>query len=159
MFLYIKMFLSKFKTNSMFHSYDTWTKSDLFITNHNTKLFEQSCACLCIAYCVFVYNKLPNEIKSVKSIIKFKNILCNFQLEKSLKKSGRIFDSWLLICRNWVKEISLYCNCQCFILCAVLINVLCGPVHVCNYIGFTCLFAFTVTFYCNYSLDVSNIIL
>jgi hypothetical protein len=66
--LYIKMSLSKFKTNSMFHSHDTRTKSDLLITSHNTKLFEQS-----IAYNgVFVYNKLPSEIKSVKSIIKFK---------------------------------------------------------------------------------------
>jgi hypothetical protein len=77
--LYIKMSLSKFKTNSMFHSHDTRTKSDLFITSHNTKLFEQS-----IAYSgVLVYNKLPSEIKSVNSIIKFKKILRNFLLEKS----------------------------------------------------------------------------
>jgi hypothetical protein len=42
--LYIKMSLNKFKTNYMFHSHDTRTKSDLFITSHNTKLFEQSTA-------------------------------------------------------------------------------------------------------------------
>jgi hypothetical protein len=77
--LYIKMSLSKFKTNSIFHSHDTRTKSDLFITSHNTKLFEQS-----IAYNgVLVYSKLPSEIKSVKSIIKFKKVLRNFLLEKS----------------------------------------------------------------------------
>jgi hypothetical protein len=77
--LCIKMSLSKFKTNSMFHSHDTRTKSDLFITSHNTKLLEQS-----IAYNgVLVYNKLPSEIKNVKSIIKFKKILINFLLEKS----------------------------------------------------------------------------
>jgi hypothetical protein len=77
--LYIKMSLSKFKTDSMFHSYDTRTKSDLFITSHNTKLFEQS-----IAYKgVLVYNKIPSEIKSVKSIMKFKKILRNFLLERS----------------------------------------------------------------------------
>jgi len=40
--LYIEMYLSRFKTNSMFHSYDTRNKSYLFITSHNTKLFEQS---------------------------------------------------------------------------------------------------------------------
>jgi hypothetical protein len=76
---YIKMSLSKFKTNFMFHLHDTRTKSDLFITSHNTKLFEHS-----IAYNgVLVYNKLPSQIKSVKSIIKFKKILSNFPLEKS----------------------------------------------------------------------------
>jgi hypothetical protein len=71
---------SKFKTNSTFHSHDTRTKSHLFITSHNTKLFEQS-----IAYNgVLVYDKLPSEIKSVvKLIIKFKKMLGNFLLEKS----------------------------------------------------------------------------
>jgi hypothetical protein len=73
-----KMSLSKFKTNSMFHLHDTSNKSDLFITSHNTKLFEQS-----IAYNgVLVYNKLPSEIKSVKSITTFKKIFSNFLLEK-----------------------------------------------------------------------------
>jgi hypothetical protein len=69
------MSLNKFKTNSMLHSHDTRTKSDLFITSHNTKLFEQSTA----YYGVLVYNKLP----SVKSIIKFKKTLRNYLLEKS----------------------------------------------------------------------------
>jgi hypothetical protein len=32
---------------------------------------------------VLIYNKLPSEIKSVKSIIKFKKILSNFLLEKN----------------------------------------------------------------------------
>ena len=40
--LCIEMYLSGFKTNSVFHSYDTRNKSDLFITSHNIKLFEQS---------------------------------------------------------------------------------------------------------------------
>jgi hypothetical protein len=57
---------------------------------------------------------------------------------------GRIYDSWQLICRNWVKDLSPYCNCLCFLLCTMLISILCGPVHVCNYIRFRCLFAFTV---------------
>jgi hypothetical protein len=51
--------LSKFKTNSMFHSHDTRNKADFFITSHNTQLFEQS-----IAYNgVLIYNTLPSEIK------------------------------------------------------------------------------------------------
>jgi hypothetical protein len=33
------------KTNSMIHLHDTRQKSDLFITGHNTKLFEQSRTC------------------------------------------------------------------------------------------------------------------
>jgi len=65
------MYLSRFKTNSVFHSYDTRNKSDLFITGHNIKLFEQS-----ITYNgVLIYNKLSFEIKGVKCIMKFKKIL------------------------------------------------------------------------------------
>jgi hypothetical protein len=41
---------------------------------------------------VLVYNKLLSEIKSVKSIIKFKKILRNFLLEEFLF-GGRIYDS------------------------------------------------------------------
>jgi hypothetical protein len=82
------MSLIKSKTNYLFHSHDTRIKSDLFITSHNTKLFKQS-----IAYNgVLVYNKLPSEIKSVKSIIKFKKILSNFLLEKILF-GGRVYYS------------------------------------------------------------------
>jgi hypothetical protein len=40
--LYTKMYLSRFKTNSMFHSYNTRNKSNLFITSHNNKLFVHS---------------------------------------------------------------------------------------------------------------------
>jgi hypothetical protein len=53
--------------------------SHLFISGHNTKLFEKS-----VAYSgVLIYNKLSNEIKSIKYITKFKKILTNFLLEKS----------------------------------------------------------------------------
>jgi hypothetical protein len=63
----------------MFHSCDTRNKSDLFITSHNTKLFEQS-----IAYNgVLLYNKLPSDIKRVGWIMKFKKMLVYFLLEKS----------------------------------------------------------------------------
>lgn len=39
------MDLTRFKTNSVFHLYETRNKSDLFITELSTKLFAQ-----CIAY-------------------------------------------------------------------------------------------------------------
>jgi len=55
------MYLSRFKANYMFHGNDTRKKSDLFITCHNTKLFEQN-----MSYNgMFIYSKLSNEIKSV----------------------------------------------------------------------------------------------
>jgi hypothetical protein len=55
----------------MFHGYDARNSSDLFITSHNTKLFEQS-----IAYNgMLIYNKLSNDIKGVICIMKFKKIL------------------------------------------------------------------------------------
>jgi len=69
--LYTEMYLSRLKTNYMFHGYDTRNMPDLFITSHNTKLFEQS-----IAYnSTLIYNKLSNEIKSVMCLMNFKKIL------------------------------------------------------------------------------------
>jgi hypothetical protein len=62
----------------MFHSYDTRNTSDLFISGHNTKLFEES-----ITYnSVLIYNKLSHEIKNVTCKMKCKKII-NFLLEKS----------------------------------------------------------------------------
>jgi hypothetical protein len=73
------MSLSSFKTNSMFHSYDTQTKSDLFMSSHNTKSFEQS-----ITYNgMLIYNNMSSEIKSIKSTTQFKEILTKFLLENS----------------------------------------------------------------------------
>ena len=55
-------------------------KSDLFISCHNTKLFEQS-----ITYNgVLIYNKPSREIKTVTCIMKFKQMIINFLLEKRL---------------------------------------------------------------------------
>lgn len=62
----------------MFHSYGV--KLYLFITRHNTKLFEQ-----CTAYnSMLIYNKLSNEIKSLKSITKFKKIITNYLLSRKM---------------------------------------------------------------------------
>jgi len=76
--VFTKMYLGRFKMNSVFRSYDTRNKSDLINTSHNTKLLERT-----IAYSgVLIYYKLSHEIKSVKCIMKFKKILIGFLLEK-----------------------------------------------------------------------------
>jgi hypothetical protein len=68
-----------YKTNSVFHSYNTWNKSDLFISSHNTKLFEQN-----VTYNgMLINNKLSSEIISIKSTTRFKKILTKCLLEKS----------------------------------------------------------------------------
>jgi hypothetical protein len=73
------MSLDAFKTNSMFHSYNTRNNSKLFITSHNTKLFEQS-----IAYSsVHIYHKLSSEIKGIKSRTLFTKTLTEFLLERT----------------------------------------------------------------------------
>jgi hypothetical protein len=51
--------LSKFILNSVFHSHDLSNKRDLFITSHNTRLFEHSIA----NNSVLIYNKLSSEAK------------------------------------------------------------------------------------------------
>jgi predicted metallopeptidase len=75
-----KMDLTRFKTNSVLHSYEIRSKSDLFIADLNTKLFAQR-----IAYnSVLIYNSLSHEIKSITCVMKFKIIIFNFLLEKFL---------------------------------------------------------------------------
>ena len=73
------MSLHTFKTNFMFHSYNTQNTSELFIKSHNTKLFEQT-----FAYSgVHIYNKLSSEIKGIKSTTLFKKTLTEFLLERT----------------------------------------------------------------------------
>lgn len=80
MLLYEKMDLTRFKTNSVLHSYEIRSKSDLFIADLDTKLFAQR-----ITYnSVLIYNSLSHEIKSVTCVMKFKIIIFNFLLEKFL---------------------------------------------------------------------------
>jgi len=52
---------------------------DLFITGHNTKLFEESFTHNGVLIC----NKLSSEIKNIEPITKFKKILFNFLIKKS----------------------------------------------------------------------------
>lgn len=65
--LFTKIFLCRCKTHSMFHSY-------------GVILFKQSTA----YNSMLIQNKLSNEIKSPKSIIKFKKVLINFLLSSKL---------------------------------------------------------------------------
>ena len=63
----------------MVPSYDTRSKSDLFTTSHDTKLFEQ----IIFYIGVLIYNTLSRDIKSVQCVMKFKKIIIiNFLLEK-----------------------------------------------------------------------------
>jgi hypothetical protein len=56
---------------SLVYSHNKWNKSDLFITGHNTKLFE-----LCFTHIgVLIFNKLYSEIKNTEPMMKFKKIL------------------------------------------------------------------------------------
>jgi hypothetical protein len=71
--LYTKMYVGSLKINSIFHTYDTWSKSDLFISGHNTKLFEQSLTESGVLICY----KCLYEIKSVTCIVKFKKMIIN----------------------------------------------------------------------------------
>jgi hypothetical protein len=76
--LQFRMSLNNHKTNSMIHLHDTRQKSDMFITGHNTKLFEKS-----TTYSVFhIYNKLAKEIKNTDTLTKFKKNLIDFLIEK-----------------------------------------------------------------------------
>jgi hypothetical protein len=63
--------MNNYKTNSKIHLHDTRRKSDLFITGHNTKLFEQS-----TTYSgIHIYNRLAKEIKNTETLREFKKKL------------------------------------------------------------------------------------
>jgi hypothetical protein len=56
----------------------TRQKSDLFITSHNTKLFEQS-----TSYSgIHIYNRLAKEIKNIETLTKFEKKLADFVIEE-----------------------------------------------------------------------------
>jgi hypothetical protein len=51
---------------------------DLFVTGHNTKLFEQS-----TTYSgIHIYNILAREIKNIETLTKFKKKLADFLIEE-----------------------------------------------------------------------------
>jgi len=76
--LYTKMYLNKFKTNSIFHTHDTRNKSDLFISGHNTTYLNTVSH---TTACLLTINFLTKL--SVTGIMKFKKMIINFLLEKS----------------------------------------------------------------------------
>jgi hypothetical protein len=92
--LYTNMYLSRFITDSVFHSYDTRNKLDLLIKGHNTELLERS-----ISYnSVLIYNKLSHEIIGVKCITKFKKI--HFTWKEFLFWGIIYYDYWSLFFKH-----------------------------------------------------------
>jgi hypothetical protein len=62
----------------MIRLHDTRQKPDLFITGHNTKLFEKS-----ITYSgIHICNRLAKEIKNTETLTKLKNKLIDFLIEE-----------------------------------------------------------------------------
>jgi hypothetical protein len=96
------MYLSRFKTGSVFHSFGTRNKSRfvyLFISVHNTKLFEMR-----IAYNGVLFCNRPYEVKSVTCIIKLKKIIINFLFKKFLYPVEE-FMTWSITYKNCVNGV------------------------------------------------------
>jgi hypothetical protein len=66
--LQLRMSMNNYKTNSMIHLHDTRQIWDLFITGHNTKLFEQSTT----------YSGMAKKIRNTETLTKFKKKLADF---------------------------------------------------------------------------------
>jgi hypothetical protein len=76
--LQFRMSVNNYKTNSKIHLHDTRQKWDLFITGHNTKLFEQSTTYSSI----HIYNRLAKEIKNTETLREFKKKLTDSLIEE-----------------------------------------------------------------------------
>jgi hypothetical protein len=76
--LHIKMYLSRFKTNSMFHAHDTRNMSDILQIIYPNYLNKVS---LTLA-CLFITTYLM-KLRVLMCIMKFKKIFINFLIEKS----------------------------------------------------------------------------
>jgi hypothetical protein len=74
----VKMSLNRFTINYLIYSYNTRNKSNLYVTDHNTKLYGQ-----CLTHnSLPIFNKLSSEIKHSEPITKFKKISYSFLIEK-----------------------------------------------------------------------------
>jgi hypothetical protein len=76
--LQFRMSMNNYKTNSKIHLHDTRQKSDLFITGHNTKLFEESKTYRVI----HIYNRLAKEIRNTETLRDFKKKFTDFLIEE-----------------------------------------------------------------------------
>lgn len=73
------MCLNRLKTDSIINSYNTRNTFGLFITGHNTKLFEENFT----HSGVLTFSKLYSEIKNIEPVMKCKKMWFNFLIEKS----------------------------------------------------------------------------
>lgn len=87
--IYVKKHSTEFPTVNAFHNYPTRHSDDLHITNFRLATFKKSPHC----FCSYIFNKLPNQIKTQISFRSFKNHLRNFLLEKSFYSVNEYFAS------------------------------------------------------------------
>lgn len=72
--LFVKQNVDKFVTNNKYHDYDTRKGADLCVPNHNLSIYENNPTYLGIK----LFNKLPDNIKILNNIRKFKNSVKHF---------------------------------------------------------------------------------
>ena len=72
---------------------------DLFITSHNTKLFEKSFT----HSGVLIFNKPFSEFKNTGPVMKFKKILFNFLIEKSSYSVKEFMTKDSLVSCEWIR--------------------------------------------------------
>jgi len=93
------MSLIGFKTSSLFYSYNKRNMFDLFVTSHNTKLFEKSFT----HSGALIFNKPSSEIKNIGPVMKFEKIWFNFLIEEFLL-SERIYDKGFITNKLWMNK-------------------------------------------------------
>jgi hypothetical protein len=76
--LQFRMSMNNYVTNFKIHLHDRRQKSDLFITGHNTKLFEQCTT----SSGIHIYNRLAKEIKNTETLREFKKKRTDFLIEE-----------------------------------------------------------------------------
>ena len=78
--IFVKKNIHLFNKNSDTHSYNTRNHNQLSVFQHSKALFEG-----CPKYrLVHIYNKLPEQIRNIASISKFKKCLFNYLLDMNL---------------------------------------------------------------------------
>lgn len=77
--VYVRSNIHNFKTNNFFHNYSTRFGNDLMLPLHTLSIYEKD-----PRYCgIQIYNKLPNSIKSISNLKRFKLSLESVLIERS----------------------------------------------------------------------------
>lgn len=77
--LFVKQNMDKFVTNNNYHDYDTRNGANLCLPNHNLSVYENNPSYLGIK----LYNKLPDNIKTLNNFKIFKNTVKSFLITNS----------------------------------------------------------------------------